>query len=141
MRADKVLAAEEVVVVASIATGDLLAQGSNRTLPNPRRIVAAFILYGILSLLASLGRGPARFAAASGAVIMLAALVLGPGGAAVVQLLQRAGGLAQTPAGSQPQAPAGTTAATGAPKPSESAITKILNGLQSILQFDPNLIP
>ena len=137
MNADKALAAETVVALAAVTAGDLLAQGANRSLPNPRRIVGTLIFYSILSLGASFSAGFARFAAAVGAVVVLATLVLGPGGKAVTTLIGSATSLVETPAGQPSQAPPGTTAATGAPTPTASVQSRILGSLKSILQFSP----
>lgn len=102
MNADKIIAAESVVAVAAISTGDLLAQGDARGLPNPRRILATLFFYGGLSLVASAGEGPARFSAAAGGVAMLTTLVIGPGGKAITSLLGNVTSFAQTPDGSPP---------------------------------------
>ena len=131
MTAEKALAAEEIVVLTAVATGDLLAQGDSRGLPAPRRLISTLGLYAILGFVASFGGGPARIAAASGAVVMLATLVLGPGGKAITGLLTSAESFAQTPAGDKPTPAASSQAA----KPSQSTQSKILGALKGIFDF------
>lgn len=104
------IAAESTVALAGAVIGDLLAQGSDRTLPRPRQIMAIFVFYGILSLVAGFGRGPARFAAAAGGVAALALLVIGGAGNTIDGFLQRVTRLIQTPSpvpGSPPPVPTG----------------------------------
>lgn len=133
MTADKALAAEEIVALAAVAGGDLLAQGDARGLPQPRRIISTVLFYGILSLVASLGDGPARFAAAAGGVTMLAALVLGPGGKAIEHLVASGAAYAQTPEGQKPTAPA--TASAGKPGGG------IVGTIKRVLGFASKLLP
>lgn len=115
MRADKIIAAEETVTLAAAIGGDLIAQGAVRGLPNPRKLVGILIFFGGLSWVSSFGSGAARFAAAVGGVVMLANLVLGPGGKAIVGLVNTGAGLAATPAGVKPTTPAGAAPPSSSP--------------------------
>lgn len=95
MNADRLLAAEATLAIVGVSAADLIGQGDQRTLPKPRRIMAAMLFYGALSFVADLGAGPARFAAAAGGVTALASLVLGTTGKTIVDLLDRGAGLSQ----------------------------------------------
>ncbi len=90
MNAQRLLSAEAVVALTGVVTSDLIAQSKDparRGLPPPRRILAIFLFYGSLSLISAFGAGPARFAAAAGAVTALASLVIGTTGSKIVDLL------------------------------------------------------
>ncbi len=105
MDAERLLAAEQTVALAGVVTADVLSQ-QDRNMPRPRRLLAVLLFYGTMSLIASFGAGPARFAAAAGGVAALSALLFGVVGRGVIALLQRGTGLiAPTDAGQQPQGP------------------------------------
>ncbi len=93
MQASKALAAEQAITLAAGVTRDLLAQGDNKGLPRPRFLVAVFSFYAILGLLSAFGQQAARVAVAFGGVAALTTVVVGPGGAAILGLLQRLSGL------------------------------------------------
>lgn len=95
MKAEKLIAAESAVTLAGVIASDLLSQ-SDRTLPAPRRILGWFFFYGLLSLVASLGTGPARVAAAVGAVVALTTAILSTLGHDLTALLSAATGLFTT---------------------------------------------
>lgn len=129
MNADRVIAAEEVVAVAAVVTGDVLAQGTNRGLPNPRRLIALFLFYGLLSWTAALGQQAARVSAAVGGLVTLT-MLLGPAGAGLARLLNNLTAFAQTPAGSKPQPPQSSGAGV--------SIGSVFSGLWGAIQ---KLIP
>jgi hypothetical protein len=93
MNAEKLIALESTVAVTGIVAGDLIGQGDQRTLPKPRQILAAYLLFGILAVVAQLGQGPARVAALLGGLITLTALVAGALGKNLVNLINRGAGL------------------------------------------------
>lgn len=68
-----ILASESGALLVNV-WGDLAGQPQPQ-LPRPRAIVGTLIFYGLLGLLAQLGEGIARFAAASGLVLLLVLLV------------------------------------------------------------------
>jgi hypothetical protein len=84
----RVINVSETGALIAATAGDLLSQ-TDPTFPRPRVIVGILMLYGILSLVAGLGRGPARFAAASGFVAFLTSLVVGPAGKHLIDLLHK----------------------------------------------------
>lgn len=99
VNAQRLLSAEATVALIGVVASDLIQQGADRKLPRPRRLLAVFFFYGLLSLIASFGSGPARVAAAAGGVTALAALVLGTTGRTIISLIDRATSvLAPTPA-------------------------------------------
>lgn len=105
MNASKAIAAESTVALAGAVIGDLIQQGPGRTLPRPKQIMAIFVFYGILSLVAGFGRGPARFAAAAGGVAALTLLVIGGAGATLSDFLQRITKLIESPSSAAAAAP------------------------------------
>lgn len=107
MNAERLIGAEASVALAGVIAGDLISQ-TDRTLPAPRRILAIFGFYGLLSLMAALGSGPARLASAMGAVTALASIVLGATGRTIVDVITRATGLLT-------RAGAGTSSAAAGP--------------------------
>lgn len=109
MQAERLLSAEATVALAGVVAGDLLPKlPAERTLPAPRRILAIFLFFGVLSLLSSFGEGPARLASAAGGVVALSSLVVGAAGRSVVSLLQRGTGLVQP--GAVPEPPTAAAA-------------------------------
>lgn len=114
MNAEKVIAAESTIALAGAAAGDLIGQGTERTLPRPRQILSVFLFYGVLSVVAGFGQGPARVAAAAGGVLALTALVLGAAGRNLEELFARAAVLASAPTGGD-SAPVGPVGPTGRP--------------------------
>ena len=74
MKADRLIAAEELVAVAGYALGDLLAQKSangSAGLPNPKTMIGVLAFYGLLGWTSALGAQAARLAASVGGVVML----------------------------------------------------------------------
>ena len=59
----------------TVATAGELASQTDPTLPRPRMITGILVFYGFLGWLSAFGRGPARFAGASAAVVLLVTLV------------------------------------------------------------------
>lgn len=104
MDASRALAAEQAVALAAGISRDLKAQGPSKGLPRPRFLVAVFAFYGILGIVASFGRTGSRFAVAAGGVAALTTVVVGPGGAALIDLFQKLGGLTQPGSGSSSSA-------------------------------------
>lgn len=108
MNAEKAIGAETSVALFGVIAGDLIGQGSDRTLPKPRRILATLLFYSLLSLMTALGQGPARVAAAAGGLVAIASLVLGVTGRVLVDVIDRAtvlltsGGGGSAPSGSSP---------------------------------------
>ena len=96
MNAEKLIALESTVAVAGIVTGDLIGQGDQRTLPKPRRILAAYLLFSIFAVVAQLGQGPAKVAAFLGGLLTLTAVVTGVVGKDLVRLINRGAGLFST---------------------------------------------
>lgn len=97
MNAEKAIGAETSVALLGVVAGDLIGQGADRTLPKPRRILATLFFYSLLSLMTAFGAGPARLAAAAGAVVAMASLVLGSTGRVLIDVIDRATGLLTTP--------------------------------------------
>lgn len=97
VNAEKAIGAETSVALLGVIAGDLIGQGSQRTLPKPRRIMATLLFYSLLSLATAFGAGAARFAAAAGGVVAIASLVLGTTGRVLVDVIDRATGLLTTP--------------------------------------------
>lgn len=114
MNADRLISAEASLALVGVVGGDLVAQ-TDRTLPKPRRIMAVLGFYGLLSLIAGAGPGPARFAAAAGGLTALASLVLGATGRQLVDIITRATSLATTPGTGA--APASGSSSTGSAPP------------------------
>ena len=71
---ERVILASEAGALLVNVWGDLSTQAEPK-MPRPRAIVGTLIFYGLLGMLAQLGEGMARFAAASGAVLFLVLLV------------------------------------------------------------------
>lgn len=116
MNAEKAIGAEASVALVGVVAGDLIGQGDDRTLPKPRRILATLFFYSILSLMTAFGAGPARLAAAAGAVVALASLVLGATGRVLIDVIDRATGLLTTPgSGAASQGPSSGAAPAGYP--------------------------
>ena len=105
MNAERVIVTSESGALLVATVGDLIAQGRDRTLPKPRVIVGILIFYGMLGLVAGLGAGVARFAAASGVVAFLVTLVgtgvkgTGAGGHALIDFFNRSAALVTGGAG------------------------------------------
>lgn len=92
MNASRALAAESFLSLTGIVVQELAGSSpEERTLPRPRRIFAVFAFFGLLSVAAELGEGPARFATAAGAVVTLGALLYGASGRGLISLLTWAG--------------------------------------------------
>jgi hypothetical protein len=112
-----ILASESGALIVNV-WGDLAAQPQPQ-LPRPRAIVGTLIFYGFLGLLAQLGEGIARFAAASGAVLFLVLLVgngakaSGAGGRSLIGLLGSTTRLITGRTAATVQAPAGPVGPVG----------------------------
>lgn len=74
MKPTRVIVATEMGSLAVAVFGDL-ASSSDPTLPKPRIVAGILVFYAILGLVASFGRGPAKVAAAAGALTFLVTLV------------------------------------------------------------------
>lgn len=129
MDAQKLISSELTIALVGVTVSSLKGKGYGdpstesiepgaRSLPPPRRILAALLFYGFLSLAAGFGDGPARLAAAMGGVTALASLILGTTGKALVTLLSRGAGL--TDAKSVAPAP---TAGYTRPTPTVRSVT------------------
>lgn len=89
MTPERVIIATESGALLVGVYGDLA--GTDRKMPRPRSIVSTLIFYGLLGLLAQLGEGVARVAAAAGSVLFLTLLV-GAGVRKVAGGTERVGG-------------------------------------------------
>lgn len=129
MNAGKIIGAEEILAVTAIVAQDVLVSG-HRGLPPPRRILAAFGFYGVLSWVSSLGQQAARVSAALGALVALV-LLLGPAGAGLEGLLGNLASFAGSSPGAGPIAPPQAQAAPPKP-PYQRAADSIVNAAKSL---------
>lgn len=95
MNPQRVIATAQMGALLVAVAGDLIGQGSERTLPRPRLVVGIIVFYGLLHLAAGLGAGIARFAAAVAGVTFLVTLVgtgakgTGAAGGNLIAFIQR----------------------------------------------------
>lgn len=72
MKADKIIAAEQMLTLGVYVASDLLGQPQGgRGLPSPKIVVGVFAFFGLLSFVSSLGAQAARVSAAVGGVVTL----------------------------------------------------------------------
>ena len=73
MKADKIIAAEQMLTLGVYVASDLIGQQpqGGRGLPSPKIVVGVLAFFGLLSFVSSLGRQPARVSAAVGGVVTL----------------------------------------------------------------------
>ena len=76
MKADRIIAAEQLVTLTGYIASDLSGQDSGkRSLPSPKIIIGVLAFFGGLSWVASWGQQPARVASTIGAVVTLVFLM------------------------------------------------------------------
>lgn len=76
MKADRIIAAEQLVTLTGYVASELIGQpDGGRSLPSPKIVVGVLAFYGGLAWVASLGRQAARVASAVGGLVMLVFLM------------------------------------------------------------------
>lgn len=76
--------------------------GGRIYLPAPARYLATFLLWGVLGIASGFGPNASRVAGRLSAVVLLAAMVLGPFGAKAISFLKTASALYPSSEGSTP---------------------------------------
>jgi hypothetical protein len=85
---ERVLTAELLVALATAWIADV---AKNKTAPTPSQILGVIVLYALLAIVAMFGDGPARFASALGALVIVTIVVKG-GPRAIGAVVGAAGG-------------------------------------------------
>lgn len=102
MPGKKIISGTMLLTIAAAVIGERKA---GRSLPRPRALAAILAMYGILGLVAELGREAERIAGAIAVTLLIATVFLGAAGKTIVDFLNTATGwIGGTGAAGQPSA-------------------------------------